>query len=95
MFVVPHPLLQPAECTVCFGEKLWGTTEAFHDLPEALCAHGVESCREVDEGHVLSFVLLSAFLLMLPEDKHHGSASVGSEAALNLQWWVQVCSVAP
>ncbi|GFS16764.1 hypothetical protein ElyMa_003222200 [Elysia marginata] len=67
-------------------EEFRGTAKPFEDTPQPCPAHSVKSLGQVNEGDVLSFILLPALFLKLSKNKHHiRCTSVGSKSALALR----------
>ena len=67
------------------SEELGGTAQLFEDCPESFPAHSIEGFGQVYKSDEQAPVLLTAFLLKLPQDKHHvRGTTLSPEAALAL-----------
>ena len=73
------------------GEKLGGTAKARQDFPQSIKADSIKRLGQEYESCIQTNVLLSAFLLYLPQHVDHVySPSTGPEPTLAF-WYVFLC----
>ena len=73
------------------GEKFEEIAKARQNVPQSITVDSIKGLGQIYESSIWTYVLLSAFLLYLPQHKYHvHGSSVGPEPALAF-WRVFLC----